>query len=99
MKDENRNAGADRERAMERKAMKVKPKLHPSALRPHPSHESGQVLVWTIVMLPLLLALVGLVFDGGMLFVQHRRARWAADGAAVVAASEIGRRTVRRHGP
>src|SRR3972149_4045398 len=78
MKDENRNAGADRERAMERKAMKVKPKLHPSALRPHPSHESGQVLVWTIVMLPLLLALVGLVFDGGMLFVQHRRARWAA---------------------
>jgi uncharacterized membrane protein len=51
--------------------------------------ERGQVLVWTIVMLPLLLALVGLVFDGGLLWVQYRRARWAADGAAVAAASLI----------
>ncbi len=62
----------------------------PSASRsgPHPS-ERGQVLVWTAVLLPLLLALVGLVFDGGLLWAQHRRARWAADGAAVAAASEI----------
>ncbi len=51
--------------------------------------ESGQVIIWAIILLPLLLALVGLVFDGGLLFVQHRRARWAADGAAVAAASEI----------
>jgi uncharacterized membrane protein len=56
---------------------------------PTTSGESGQVLVWTLVLLPLLLMLVGLVFDGGLLFVQHRRARWAADGAAVAAASEI----------
>lgn len=52
-------------------------------------HESGQVLVWTLVLLPLLLALVGLVFDGGLLWSQYRRGRWAADGAAVAAASEI----------
>jgi uncharacterized membrane protein len=53
------------------------------------SRETGQVLVWTAVLLPLLIALAGLVFDGGLMFVQHRRARWAMDGAAVAAASEI----------
>jgi Flp pilus assembly protein TadG len=31
--------------------------------------EKGQVLVWTVLLLPLLLALVGLVLDGGLLFV------------------------------
>jgi uncharacterized membrane protein len=51
--------------------------------------ERGQVLVWTAVLLPLMLVLVGLVFDGGLLWVQYRQARWAADGAAVAAASEI----------
>jgi uncharacterized membrane protein len=51
--------------------------------------ESGQVLAWAAILLPLLLALVGLVFDGGLMFAQFRRARWAADGAAVAAASEI----------
>ncbi len=51
--------------------------------------ESGQVLAWVAIMLPLILALTGLVFDGGLLWAQYRRARWAADGAAVAAASEI----------
>ena len=51
--------------------------------------ERGQVLVWTLVLLPLLLALLGLVFDGGLLWVHFRKARWAADGAAVAAASEM----------
>lgn len=51
--------------------------------------ERGQVLAWTVILLPVLLVLVGLVFDGGLLWVQYRRARWAADGAAVAAASEI----------
>ena len=51
--------------------------------------ERGQVLVWTLVLLPLLLVVVGLVLDGGLMFVQFRRARWAADGAAVAAASSI----------
>lgn len=52
-------------------------------------NESGQVAVWLILLLPVLLALVGLVFDGGMLFAQYRRGRWAADGAAVAAANAI----------
>jgi hypothetical protein len=51
--------------------------------------QRGQVLAWVALLLPLLLALVGLVFDGGLMWVQYRRARWAADGAAVAAASEI----------
>lgn len=53
------------------------------------SSERGQVLVWVVILLPLLLALVGLVFDGGLMWTQFRRARWAADGAAVAAASDI----------
>lgn len=57
--------------------------------RPMLVHSRGQALVWTAVLLPVLLALVGLVFDGGLLWAQYRRARWAADGAAVAAASEI----------
>ena len=70
--------------------------MKPTNLQPQTStrsvqndRETGQVLVWTVLLLPLLLALVGLVLDGCLLFVQWRRARWAADGAAVAAASEI----------
>ena len=32
---------------------------------------------------------LGLVFDGGLMWAQFRRARWSADGAAVAAASDI----------
>ncbi len=56
---------------------------------PNPQSDRGQVLVWVAVLLPLLIALTGLVFDGGLLWTQYRRARWAADGAAVAAASDI----------
>jgi Flp pilus assembly protein TadG len=51
--------------------------------------EKGQAAVWLVILLPVLLALVGLVFDGGMLYAQYRRGRWAADGAAVAAANAI----------
>ncbi|MEE8392578.1 MAG: pilus assembly protein TadG-related protein [Anaerolineae bacterium] len=54
-------------------------------------NQRGQVLVWVVILLPLLIALTGLVFDGGLLWAQYRRARWAADGAAVAAASDIDR--------
>ncbi|HOS75929.1 MAG TPA: TadE/TadG family type IV pilus assembly protein [Verrucomicrobiota bacterium] len=52
-------------------------------------HIRGQVLVWTVVLLPVFLVLTGLVFDGGVLWQQYTRARWAASAAAVAAASEI----------
>jgi len=51
--------------------------------------EIGQVLAWIAVLFPLLIALVGLVHDGLFLWAQFRRARWAADGAAIAAAMEL----------
>ena len=62
--------------------------IRPSSTTPA-RRQRGQVILWIVIALPLLLALVGLVFDGGLLWIQFRRARWAADGAAVAAASEI----------
>jgi hypothetical protein len=60
--------------------------------------ENGQILAWAVILLPLFLALVGLVVDSGVLWVQFRRARWAADGAAVAAASEIDQVLFQRQG-
>jgi Flp pilus assembly protein TadG len=51
--------------------------------------EIGQVLAWFAVLFPLLIALVGLVHDGLYLWAQFRRARWAADGAAIAASMEL----------
>ena len=68
--------------------MPTKDRVSKSASPPL-SDESGQAAVWLIVLLPVLLGLVGLVFDGGMMYAQYRRARWAADGAAVAAANAI----------
>ena len=68
----------------------------PGRFAPRP--QRGQVLVWIVFMLPVLLALIGLVFDGGMMWNQFRRARWVADGAAVAAASEIDPITYRDRG-
>ncbi len=63
-------------------------RVEPVRPAPDPA-EAGQVAVWLIVLLPVLLGLVGLVFDGGMMYAQYRRGRWAADGAAVAAANAI----------
>ena len=62
---------------------------------PDPKSQRGQVLVWIVFMLPVFMALVGLVFDGGLMWVRYRRASWAADAAAVAAASEIDPRVYR----
>ncbi len=51
--------------------------------------EQGQALLWIAILLPLFIALVGLVLDGGYLWQQYVRARWAVSSAAVAAASEI----------
>ena len=58
-------------------------------LKPIPRREQGQVLVWVAILLPLFLALTGLVFDGGIMWQQYMRARWAASAGCVAAASEI----------
>ena len=62
---------------------------------PTQQSQRGQILVWIVFMLPALLAMVGLVFDGGMMWNQVRRAQWSVDGAAMAAASEIDPRVYR----
>lgn len=52
-------------------------------------NEEGQVLVWMVFLMPLLMALVGFVYDGGMLWIQYRKAQFAMDSAAVAAGSVI----------
>ncbi len=49
----------------------------------------GQVVVLIALMLPVLLAMVGLVVDLGMMFSERRAAQNAADAAALAAAGEI----------
>jgi Flp pilus assembly protein TadG len=58
----------------------------------------GQALIWVAMLLPLFLALVGLVFDGGLLWQQYVRARWAVSAGGVAAASEIDPGTVAQSG-
>ena len=60
--------------------------------------ERGQALIWVAILLPLFLALVGLVFDGGLLWQQYMRARWAVSAAGVAAASEIDPGTLAQSG-
>jgi Flp pilus assembly protein TadG len=60
--------------------------------------QRGQALIWVAILLPLFLALVGLVFDGGLLWQQYLRARWAVSAAGVAAASEIDPDTLAQSG-
>ena len=49
------------------------------------SHERGQVAVAFMATLMVLLGLVGLVVDGGMMFINYRIGRIAVDSAALAA--------------
>lgn len=60
--------------------------------------ERGQALIWVAMLLPVFLALVGLVFDGGLLWQQYLRARWAVSAGGVAAASEIDPETLAQTG-
>ena len=46
------------------------------------SAHRGQAIVWTAVMLPLFLAIVGLAADGGLVFSARRELQNIADSAA-----------------
>jgi uncharacterized membrane protein len=58
--------------------------------------ERAQALVWFVVMLPLVLAVIGLAIDGEDVLRAHRRAQGAADGAARTGASQISVEHARR---
>lgn len=51
--------------------------------------ESGQIAVMLVVLFPVLLALVGLVVDGGIMFVNYRLGRATVDSAALAAATML----------
>lgn len=53
------------------------------------SDESGQYLVQTVVLLPMMMILVGLVLDGGWMYWQYRRAEITVNAAAQAASHAI----------
>ncbi len=54
-------------------------------------NRSGQTIVVTAVLLPALLAVTGLVVDGGLVYQVKRRMQTAADAGAIGAAQEMWR--------
>jgi len=51
--------------------------------------EAGQYLVQTVILLPMMMILVGLVLDGGWMYWQYRRAEIAVNAAAQAASHAI----------
>jgi Flp pilus assembly protein TadG len=60
--------------------------------------ESGQVMVFVAVLLMGLVAVVGLVTDGGIVFSQRRDLQNAADSAALAGAMQIDEQAYRAGG-
>ena len=60
--------------------------------------QSGQAVVWTAVMLPLLLSIVGLAAEGGHVFNARLALQTAADGAARAGVTQIDERRYRESG-
>jgi hypothetical protein len=58
---------------------------------PSRDHHSrcGKVLVLLVILLPSLLAVVGLVLDGGLMMDEHRGLQGATDAAATAAATDL----------
>jgi Flp pilus assembly protein TadG len=61
---------------------------HPSAADRQTS-EDGQILVLTVVVALALLAILGLVADGGLVLARHRELQGVADAAARAGAAEL----------
>ena len=57
--------------------------------------QPGQVIVWTAVMLPLFLSVVGLAADGGVVFTARRELQNVADSAARAGAMQVDQRVYR----
>jgi len=61
----------------------------------HSAGEEGQILVLTVVVALALLAILGLVADGGLLFARHRELQGVADAAARAGAAQLDEATYR----
>ncbi len=53
------------------------------------AQQSGQAILWVVVMLPLFLSVVGLAMDGGVVFSARRELQNVADSAARAGAMQI----------
>ena len=63
---------------------------HPSAGAAHrQASEEGQILVLTVVVALALLAILGLVADGGLVLARHRELQGVADAAARAGAAQL----------
>ena len=51
--------------------------------------ERGSILVQTVILLPVMLMLIGLVLDGGWMYWQYRRAEVTVNAAAQAASHAI----------
>ena len=63
--------------------------MKPTMGKVAPRARCGQAIVWAAVMLPLLLAVVGLAIDGGIVFDNRRALQDVADSAARAGAMQI----------
>ena len=68
---------------MDLKPLKITP------MRGGRQRRSGAVLLWCALILPVLLAMVGLVIDCGLMMANFREAQNAADAAALVGANDL----------
>jgi Flp pilus assembly protein TadG len=59
------------------------------ALHRTPKSESGQIAVGFLALLIMMLGLVGLVVDGGIMFLHYRLGRITVDSAALAAATQL----------
>jgi Flp pilus assembly protein TadG len=57
--------------------------------------QSGQIVVWVAVLLPLLLSVIGLAIDGAIVFGQRRELQNVADSAARAGAMQVDERAYR----
>ncbi len=59
------------------------------AIRTWSIGQSGQAILWVVVMLPLFLSVVGLAIDGGIVFGARRELQNVADSAARAGAMQV----------
>src|SRR5215207_10940420 len=62
---------------------------HQSSGADRQASEDGQILVLTVVVALALLAILGLVADGGLILARHRELQGVADAAARAGAAQL----------
>ena len=67
----------------------------PLLIRLWRGRQSGQALVWTAVMMPLFLSMIGLTIDAGQVFDGRRQLQNLADAAARAGATQIDQQAYR----